>query len=188
MLSEKRHQNTGVKAVNRWINLIGYFPNKNVSGFFTHILCRLDATTFANNGGTMTNLKRFGQWYSNTCAEGYINNSTKMKANYLSFLGRTLSDSLTKIRNTEKPAKRTNEEHHKKPKLEKCGNSLSIETHETTVVYNNCAMYSDSKMNFGFVPPPPPLHAPPKNNQNLLSFYIKKWVSLGVMKNRISFK
>ena len=136
----------------------------------------------------MKNLKWFGQWSSNTCSEGYIDNSTKMKTNYLSFLGRTLSDSLTKKRNTEKSAKRTNEEHHKKPKLEKCGNSLSIETHETTVVYNNCAMYSDSNMISGAVPPPAPLHAPPKNNQNLLSFYIKKWVSLVVMKKRISFK
>ena len=93
----------------------------------------------------MTNLKRFGQWSSNTCSEGYIDNSTEMKTNYLSFLGRTLSDSLTKKWNTEKPAKRTNEEHHKKPKLEKCGNSSSIEMHETTIFYNNCSMYSDIK-------------------------------------------
>ena len=32
ILSENRHQNTGAKAVNCWINLIGYFPNKDVSG------------------------------------------------------------------------------------------------------------------------------------------------------------
>ena len=35
-------------------------------------------------------------------------------------------------------------------------------------------MCSEIKMISIPVPPPPPLHAPPKNNQNLLSFYIKK--------------
>ena len=38
MSSEKRHQNTGSKAVNCWINLIGYLSNKDVSGLSTHIL------------------------------------------------------------------------------------------------------------------------------------------------------
>ena len=59
--------------------------------------------------------------------------------------------------------------HKKKSFVGRSGTSASIETHATSVVYQNCALYSGSNMTFGMSSPPaPPAPAPGQNNQAVL--------------------
>ena len=164
--SKKRHQNTGEKGVGRWIALIGTIMEKNVSAYTTHTFRRSAATTLADNGATMTNLKRFGRWTSDTCAEGYIDNSRKMKAERLSLLGAALSTKLEPKKRTQSEAPEENID-QKRHLCEKVGGSASIQTHAQNVVYQNCSLYTGSTMSFGVAAPPPAPQEPPEQTKAL---------------------
>ena len=88
-----RVQNCGEKGVERWIEIIGDVLGKRTSDYTSHCFRRSAATTLADNGSTMTNLKRHGRWSSDSCAEGYIDNSRKLKLERLTLLGDELSES-----------------------------------------------------------------------------------------------
>ena len=156
--SKKRYQNTGIKAVSRWIDIIGVLLNKDMTGYTTHTFRRSAATTLADNGVTMWNLKRYGRWTSETCAEGYVDNSRKMKADRLALLGAELSDSLlAKKRVSFDGMGADKNDSPNSPKIAKMETTASsFETNAKTVIYQNCAMYSSSQMTIGATPPPPP--------------------------------
>jgi hypothetical protein len=97
-----------------------------------------------------------------------------MKADRLSLLGATLSENLSSVTKKRKPelgdqSGKTMKSDSKTTKVERSGTSASIETHASTVVYQNCAMYSGSNMSFGATAPPPPPQAPPEQHQSLLN-------------------
>ena len=158
--SKKRHQNTGEKAIKRWIEKIGEVLKKDIEGYTTHTFRRSAATALADNGETMTNLKRHGRWTSESCVEGYIDNSKKIKADRLRLLGATLSENLSKYgkRSAASEGKALKSE-EKGEKVAKTEEGASISAHAGTVVYHNCNMYSSGQtMNFGMsaAPPTPP--------------------------------
>lgn len=152
---KRRVQNMGEKKVRELVKKackILNIPDKN---YTTHTFRRSAATILADNGVTMVNLKRHGRWSSDSVAEGYIDNSKKIKLERLLLLGDELSPHSIAV--AKRPATETPSP---SPKYSKSDGRTSIETTASTVVYHNCQMYSSGSMQFGVSTPPPPPPAP----------------------------
>ena len=76
--SEKRVQNTGRTQIKNTINYMCHILCKSTSVYKTCNFQRSAATSLADSGVSITNLKRHGQWKSSDVAEGYIVNSEQI--------------------------------------------------------------------------------------------------------------
>ena len=74
-----RNQNAGRNAVSRWITRICQILGVPKEGYTTHAFRRSAATNLADSGVSFVNLKRHGQWASDSVVEGYIANSLPLR-------------------------------------------------------------------------------------------------------------
>ena len=74
-----RNQNAGRNAVTRWITRICQILGVPKEGYTTHAFRRSAATNLADSGVSFVNLKRHGQWASDSVVEGYIANSVPLR-------------------------------------------------------------------------------------------------------------
>ena len=79
MLESKRTQNTGYKKISNFIKRACLILGKNPEGYTGHCMRRSAATNLADSGVSFVNLKRHGQWKSDTVVEGYIANSEPVR-------------------------------------------------------------------------------------------------------------
>ena len=87
-----------------------YLKKENPNSYTGHSFRSSSATEFINNGGTMENLKRFGDWSSSNCAEGYLRQSRKLMMDNANILIKGKSD-------LEKRKKKEKKKNHKKIKM-----------------------------------------------------------------------
>ena len=74
-----RTQNAGRGAVSRWISRMCDILGVSKTGYTTHAFRRSAATNLADSGVSFVNLKRHGQWSSDSVVEGYIANSLPLR-------------------------------------------------------------------------------------------------------------
>ena len=79
MLDLKRTQNTGYKKVSNFIKKACAILGLDPKGYTGHCMRRSAATNLADNGVSFVNLKRHGQWKSDSVVEGYIANSEPIR-------------------------------------------------------------------------------------------------------------
>lgn len=75
MLEHKRTIQTGYKKVSNMIKKACAILGKNPKGYTGHCMRRSAATNLADHSVSFVNLKRHGQWKSDSVVEGYIANS-----------------------------------------------------------------------------------------------------------------
>ena len=102
---KKRIQNCGVNMVKKWSPESAIKVNKNPKGFTTHSFRRSAATTLADAGVSITNLKRHGRWRSDAVAEGYIDNSKPLLIEKVSMLSGEVFSPSTAITPNAKSAR-----------------------------------------------------------------------------------
>ena len=74
-----RAQNAGRGAIPRWITRMCEILGIPKDGYTTHAFRRSAATNLADSGVSFVNLKRHGQWASDSVVEGYIANSLPLR-------------------------------------------------------------------------------------------------------------
>ena len=74
-----RNQNAGRNAISRWITRMCEILGVPKDGYTTHAFRRSAATNLADSGVSFINLKRHGQWTSDSVVEGYIANSLPLR-------------------------------------------------------------------------------------------------------------
>jgi len=79
MLDLKRTQNTGYIKVSNMIKKACSILGLDPKGYTGHCMWRSAATNLADNGVSFVNLKRHGQWRSDSVVEGYIANSEPIR-------------------------------------------------------------------------------------------------------------
>ena len=74
-----RVQNTGINTVRGWVKASCTMLGIENTGYTGHVYRRSAATNLADAGVSFINLKRHGQWKSDTVVEGYIANSKPLR-------------------------------------------------------------------------------------------------------------
>ena len=74
-----RIQNMGKNAVNKLHGIACGILNKDPKPYTSHTWRRSAATNLADAGVSFLNLKRHGQWISDSVVEGYIANSKQLR-------------------------------------------------------------------------------------------------------------
>ena len=77
--SSLRTQNTGINTVRAWVKTSCDMLGISCKGYTAHVYRRSAATNLADAGVSFINLKRHGQWKSDSVVEGYIANSLPMR-------------------------------------------------------------------------------------------------------------
>ena len=76
----------GPRAVSKFVNICCEILHRDPVGYTGHAFRRSAATNLADAGVSFVNLKRHGQWKSDSVAEGYIANSKALQNERLEFL------------------------------------------------------------------------------------------------------
>ena len=84
--NHSRSQNAGKNTVTRFISRMCEILGVPYDGYTTHCFRRSAATNLADAGVSFINLKRHGQWLSDTVVEGYIANSVPIRKEREEFL------------------------------------------------------------------------------------------------------
>ena len=77
--SSARTQNAGKNMIIKWIARMCSILKIDPAGYTTHCFRRSAATNLADAGVSFVNLKRHGQWLSDSVVEGYIANSVPLR-------------------------------------------------------------------------------------------------------------
>lgn len=91
MKGKKRIQNAGIGNISKFAGETAEMLGLDPKQYSNHSWRRSAATNLADSGVTLTNLKRHGQWASDTVCEGYIAQSRPLKLERLTCLMPNLS-------------------------------------------------------------------------------------------------